>query len=143
VTRVVIDTNVLVSGFVFLESVPSAVLLCWERDMFELIASSTISDELDRTLQRPYFAAIYSEAQRRRALRLLRTKATHIELSGEIVRAATHPEDDLILATVALGQADYLVTGDRQLLALGMHAGARIVTPRAFLAVLDASAPAE
>jgi predicted nucleic acid-binding protein len=49
---------------------------------------------------------------------------------------ASHPEDDLILATAVSAQADYLVTGDRQLLALGEYQGAQIVTPRAFATIL-------
>jgi len=49
---------------------------------------------------------------------------------------ATHPEDDLILATAASARADYLVTGDRQLLALGTFEEIAIVTPRAFLDLL-------
>jgi predicted nucleic acid-binding protein len=49
---------------------------------------------------------------------------------------ASHPEDDLILATAVSAQADYLVTGDRQLLALGRYQGVEIVTPRAFATIL-------
>jgi uncharacterized protein len=49
---------------------------------------------------------------------------------------ASHPEDDLILATAASGAADYLVTGDRQLLALGTFYEVRIVSARQFLDTL-------
>ncbi len=50
---------------------------------------------------------------------------------------ASHPEDDLILATAVSARADYLVTGDRQLLALGTFQGVQIVSPRDFVAILD------
>ena len=50
---------------------------------------------------------------------------------------ATHPEDDLILSTAIVSKADYLVTSDRQLLALGEYEGVRIITPRDFLTVLN------
>ncbi len=45
------------------------------------------------------------------------------------------PDDDTVLATARLGRVTHLVTGDRGLLALGVHEGIRIVTPRDFLAL--------
>jgi predicted nucleic acid-binding protein len=45
-------------------------------------------------------------------------------------------EDDAILATALSGKADFLVTGDRQLLRLGTYRGVRIVTARDFLTIL-------
>jgi predicted nucleic acid-binding protein len=50
---------------------------------------------------------------------------------------ATHPEDDLIVATALSAKADYLVTGDRKLLELGTYAGITFVSPRGFLDHLD------
>ena len=49
------------------------------------------------------------------------------------------PEDDYVLATGRLARADYLVTGDRGLLDLVAYAGMRIVTPRAFVELLEGS----
>jgi predicted nucleic acid-binding protein len=43
----------------------------------------------------------------------------------------------VILATAVSARADYLVTGDRQLLALGEYQGVQMVTPRDFLAILS------
>ena len=54
---------------------------------------------------------------------------------------ATHPEDDYILATAVSGSADYLVTADAQLLKLGVFQDVQIVTPAAFLNILDAELP--
>ena len=48
-----------------------------------------------------------------------------------------HPEDDLVLATAVSGDADFLVTGDKQLLALGTYQSVSIVSPRDFIGVLD------
>jgi predicted nucleic acid-binding protein len=68
----------------------------------------------------------------------LRKDAVLIEVpSVEIQPVTGDPEDDAVLATVRLGKADYLVTGDRGLLDLGAYAGARIVSRRDFLTALD------
>ena len=56
----------------------------------------------------------------------------------EVRGVATHPEDDLVLATAVSGQVDYLVTGDRQILRLGMYEGVTIISPAAFLDILHA-----
>ncbi|MCC7021329.1 MAG: hypothetical protein IT338_00795 [Thermomicrobiales bacterium] len=50
---------------------------------------------------------------------------------------ATHPEDDLILATAVACRASYLVTGDRKLRAVGAFRGVAILSPREFLTRLE------
>jgi len=57
-------------------------------------------------------------------------------LTVEVTGVATHPEDDLILATAVAGEASYLVTGDRKLRAVGAFQGVTILSPREFLARL-------
>ena len=109
----------------------------WKQERFELLLSETIITELRRTLRRPYFVDNTSADDRDTALALLESGSERIGIPAILARVATHPEDDLILATAVQGQAHYLVTGDRQLQLLGSHAGVAIVSPRAFLAALD------
>ena len=75
--------------------------------------------------------------QREGLLELLEEETERVSLRVAVQGVATHPEDDLILATAVSAQADYLVTGDKQLLALGSFQGVRIVAPAAFLAILE------
>ena len=42
----------------------------------------------------------------------------------------------MIIATAVAAKADYLVTGDKDLLSLGSYRGIGIVTPEAFMGVL-------
>lgn len=49
------------------------------------------------------------------------------------------PNDDMVVACALRAGADYIVTRDKDLLSLGTHEGIRIVTPRQFLDLLDAS----
>ena len=55
----------------------------------------------------------------------------------------THPEDDLVLAVAASARVDYLVTGDKPLQRLGAYRGVRVVSPRAFLDLLEATSDNE
>jgi predicted nucleic acid-binding protein len=72
-----------------------------------------------------------------RLRRFLESDTVRTPITADVLGVATHPEDDLILATAVSAQADYLVTGDRHLLALGMFHGVQIVSPREFLTILD------
>jgi predicted nucleic acid-binding protein len=50
---------------------------------------------------------------------------------------APDTEDDLVLGTAVAANADFLVTGDKGLLAIGEYCGVRIVTAEAFLQALE------
>jgi putative PIN family toxin of toxin-antitoxin system len=107
---------------------------------FRLFSSAHILTEVARALGEPKFAGRVGEDERRDYLTLLRSLSTMSRPRALLSRIATHPEDDWVLATAQAGKADFLVTGDKQLLALdGRHGlGAfRIVTPAEFLAVLE------
>jgi predicted nucleic acid-binding protein len=47
------------------------------------------------------------------------------------------PDDDYLLGCAEAGAADYLVTGDEDLLAVGRFRGLAIVTAREFLSILS------
>jgi predicted nucleic acid-binding protein len=68
---------------------------------------------------------------------LLREEATVVVPTVEVVRVATHPEDDLVPASAVSAGVDYLMTGDRQWQRLGSYEGVRILSPREFLKLLE------
>ena len=65
-------------------------------------------------------------------------RATLIELSGAVKGVCRDPKDDMILECAVLARAKFIVSGDRDLLALGNYENISIVTPRAFLDMLAA-----
>jgi len=50
---------------------------------------------------------------------------------------ATHPGDDQVLATAVSAQAEYLVTGDKNWQQVATYQGVRVISPRAFLDLLE------
>jgi putative PIN family toxin of toxin-antitoxin system len=135
--RAVLDTNVLASGLLSRTSTPGRILELWTFDRFELLISLPILDEIERTLNKPYFRERLSRGQIIAALELLQREAHVISISTTVHGAATHPEDDLILATAVSGNSDFLVTGDAQLLRLGEFQQVVICSSSAFLALLE------
>jgi len=139
VIAAVLDTNVLAPALRGLGNPDNRLgelLRRWQAGDFELIVSRPILDELRRTLANAYFARSLTADQRRRAIDVLERRALLVSITVEVHGVATHPEDDLILATAVSATADFLVTGDEKLLQLGSHRGVAIITPRAFLDVL-------
>jgi putative PIN family toxin of toxin-antitoxin system len=136
VIRAVLDTKVLASGLASGRAAPGQLLAAWNARRFVLVISESIITELDRTSRQPYFTSRVS-AERLAAFRtLLDERAELISEAPAMPRTATHPEDDLILATAVSGQVSYLVTGDRQLLKLARYGGVEIISPSAFLGML-------
>ncbi|MDQ3695807.1 MAG: putative toxin-antitoxin system toxin component, PIN family [Chloroflexota bacterium] len=135
-----LDTNVLVSGvagFAAAEGVPGRLLHLWRDRRFELIVSAEILAEVQRTLAKPYYRQRLTLEEREDFRLLLQTAATNTLLTARVFSVATHSEDDLVLDAAVSGQADYLVTGDKQVQRLEAIQGVRIVSPRYFLTRLE------
>lgn len=136
---VVLDTNILVSGTVTVSTPPRQILDAWHDGQFELVISTHILDELERTLQKPYFQNNLTPQAIGNFVDLLQNEATIIPVTTKVHGVATHPEDDLILTTAVSAKADYLVTGDGPLLAKvgNSYQGVTLVTPKDFLKILQ------
>lgn len=136
----VLDTNVLASGFVRPEPAPGQLLLAWRAGLYTLVVSDHILTELARTLNESYFRDRLTPTQRSNNVALVREEAIITSINVEIYGVATHPEDDLVLATAVSGSVQYLVTGDKKLQNMTMYQAVRIVSPREFLEILTSQA---
>lgn len=114
----VLDTNVLLAGFAGVlipTSTPGRILASWMAGHFQLLISDPLFDEVARNIVKPYFRRRLTASQIAANLALLANEAHFIAITVPVSGVATHPEDDLILATAVSGGADYLVTGDARL----------------------------
>ena len=125
--RVVIDTNVLISGLFSTTSTPA---LAVEKAVTkaQLIATTGTLHELIEKLLLLKFDR-YVRRERREAL--LQRVASIVEIVEvlQAVRASRDPKDDKFLEAAVNGRANVLVTGDRDLLDLNPFRGIAIVTP--------------
>ena len=72
-----------------------------------------------------------------RYLAFVAQQSTFYPITVTVAGVATHPEDDLVLATALSAGADYLVTGDRRFRARVPHyQGVTLVSPAEFLAII-------
>lgn len=127
--RVVLDTNVLMSGIYF-SGLPARILAAWTEGRFELVSSVEILAEYRRVGERlnQKFASIDIGP-----ILDLVTRETRIVEPVPVPASACDDADDLkFLACALAGGAGCIVTGDRALLrATGFH-GIEVVTPREF-----------
>jgi uncharacterized protein len=133
--RVVLDSNVFISAVISPLGKPFGCL-SWVLDRGTLVASLAVIDEVATRLARPKFAKYVDEAKRRAFIADVRLTAILVELTGSL-QACRDPDDDKLLETAILGNADYLVTGDQDLLVLNPYQSVKIVTPAQFLAVVQ------
>jgi putative PIN family toxin of toxin-antitoxin system len=129
--RIVIDTNVLISGMLIATSTPRRAI---ERALSQaqLVATTETVSELLRKLMSPTFDR-YVSRQRRQTLAQQMTAAIELVTVLQPVRACRDPKDDRFLEAAVNGGANVIVTGDRDLLQLNPFRGIRIVTPAAYL----------
>jgi putative PIN family toxin of toxin-antitoxin system len=136
--RAVVDTNVIVSGFISPGSPPDRVLQAWMNGEFELAMTPALLVEIEDVLSRPNINKRFrwSAGMRAEFVMRLQRDALVVNPTQAITRITADPEDNRVLEAAAESRADYIVTGDRDLLAIGEHEGTRIVTPARFLDIL-------
>jgi putative PIN family toxin of toxin-antitoxin system len=129
--RIVLDTNVYVSRLLLAHSVPGkAVELAW-RDGITIMSAMTLA-ELREVLLRPKFARYLRPESIEPYLEKVWELALHVE-SASPIRACRDPRDDKFPEVAVHGEADFLVTGDADLLMLDQFRGMAILTLAAFL----------
>lgn len=118
--KVVLDTNVLLSGLMFPDGAPGRVVAAWRQGRFELAISVPQLAEIGRALAYPKIRRILGWDDRRieQFIRQLYVRAQIVDLAGTAVEVPGDPDDIPILATLVGAKADVLITGDGDLLAL-------------------------
>ena len=136
--RVVVDTNVLVSAVISPGGTPARVVSLWRDGQFVLLVNQAILAELSRALAQPRLLRKYALTRSRieRLLNALRESAVVVEGDPVVHADVRDPDDRKFIECALAGAADYLVSGDRDLLSLGEHAGIAIISPAAFLRVM-------
>ncbi len=127
--RVVLDTNVLVSGLAYPASIPGRILGAWRQGAIDLVLSRYILDEMVRVLPRLRRISLPPAEIRDLADSFL-FLAEIVEPSSELEKALRDKADQKVLGTLRSAKADYLITGDKDLLALAELYP--IVTPAVF-----------
>ena len=130
--RVVLDTNIIVSGY--LGGALEAIIVAWKSGKFALVVSKPIVDEYLKVLRRPKFKIESAEVDDFAALLL--DKAEFVIPLETINTIAADPTDNKFLEAAAAGEANLIVSGDGHLLELETFRDIPVITAREFIAQL-------
>ena len=143
-TRLVLDTNVIVSGLISPGGAPAALLDMVRRGRARLVTSPAQLDEVDDVLARPRLRRFLTPGAVEIFSDTLDASAEVVAGELPIVTDSPDPADNLILATAIAGAAELLASGDkRHMLALGSIRGIPIVTPVEALRRVRPALPSE
>lgn len=138
--RAVIDTNVIVSALIRPQGTAGVLWRRLGEGAFTAVFSPELIDEIAAVLGHPKIRAKY-----RTVPKDLADIAALFALRGDLVtceeriRICRDPDDDFLLETAVAGKANYIVSGDEDLLALKKFRRTGIVKPASFLAILGRS----
>ncbi len=124
--RVVIDTNIWISALIskYLRDRIQAILI---EDRISILFSSELLTEIENVVKRPKIKKYINENDTNTFLDILVSRGDLIAVITEI-RICRDPKDDFILALCKDGSADYLITGDKDLLVLNRFENTKIMT---------------
>jgi len=125
--RVVLDTNVLLSAILF-GGVPRRLLQAVIDGRIRLVTSRHLLDEFEELLEGRFGFSMAAAVETRSELEVL----AEIVEPVDVPRVCRDPDDDQVLAAATAGQAEAIVTGDRDLLVLEWYNSIEILTPAMF-----------
>ena len=128
--RVVIDTNVYISGLTFTGK-PNEVLELMIKEKIEVYISPFILGEIETILKKTFG---WDEEQVKKALNQIKRKATQIRPKDKVSIVKQKDSDNRIIECAIEAKAQYLVSGDtKHLLPLKQYRGIEIISPAKFL----------
>ena len=134
--RVVIDTNIIISTLIFGGRL-STLRLMWQDERFVPLVSKVTTTELIRVLAYPKFRLTAIEQEDLLADYLLFCDVVTMPEVLPEVPDCRDPFDVPFLVLAIVGRADYLVTGDRDLLSLKDEFSCPILTADEFLEMVE------
>jgi hypothetical protein len=139
--RVVLDTNVVVSGVIKEEGPPGQILSrLFQARQYISVTSLEILAEIREVLQRPKIRRYHGWTDEEIDAFVTFLYAESDVTEGTLtVKVARDPQDNKFLACASEGNADYLVSGDDDLLQIEVFERTQIVRPRVFLETLQSS----
>ncbi|MBE2200737.1 MAG: putative toxin-antitoxin system toxin component, PIN family [Anaerolinea sp.] len=136
--RVILDTNVIVSGLISPHGSPAQILKHWYHGDFTLLYTPDMIAELEDVLRRAWLHQRLADTPRKipdflEAVTFLgEIVVGYVNVAGKI----RDPFDEMFLICAELGHAHYLVSGDKDLLDLTKHKETRILTSAQFLQII-------
>ena len=134
--RVVVDTGILIAALITKNTPPDLIYQAWRKKKFELITSEWQLSEFRRVSRYRKLRKYLIPSEAGNMINGLRYQA-RVLTDLPMLKVSQDPDDNPLLAMAVVGEADYLVSGDkRDLLSLKEIEKTKIITARDFLTIL-------
>lgn len=134
--KVILDANIYASFFLTGGETIATVFALWKRGEFEIFVSIDIVAEVYRIFRYPKIQKRITSVDNKALIQMLEDHVERV-YPQERTHVSSDPDDEKYLEAAIACQADYLVTGDRDLLSLKKFGTTRIVSPKEFVKVLE------
>ncbi|MBI4674733.1 MAG: putative toxin-antitoxin system toxin component, PIN family [Chloroflexi bacterium] len=137
-SKVVLDTNILVSALIIKEGKPARIVMFAREGKFECVLSEEIIEEARTIFHRKHIQKRFhpSEEEIEEFLGALQDVSTFVSIQNVENVITADESDNVVLACAVEGGAEYLVSGDLHFLNLKSHRNVKMVTPAQFLEIL-------
>jgi hypothetical protein len=129
--KVVIDTNVVVSGLLF-QGVPGRIVSLWQKKAIRPFITQEMIDEYLKVLAYPKFQLSGAEIEYVMHQEIL-PYFEPVTASSDIHIVSADPDDDKFIHCALAGSVDIIISGDKHLLDLGEYRSISILQPAQFL----------
>ncbi len=135
--RAVFDTNIWVSALRKQGNPYRCVLLV----ALGVVVSVTCDELLDELRQVLLVKFKFPQELVERHIAAIRSLSEVVAITGQLKVVSDDPEDDKVVECAVVGKADYIVSGDKHLLALKQYGSIAIVKAAEFLKIVQATIP--
>jgi len=128
--RIVIDTNVFISG-IFFKGPPARILKAWENKDLQIVISKEILSEYHRVAQE--LSSQFPTVDILPIIEMVTIHGEFIDTKGVNITICEDPDDNKFIECAIAGNCTEIVTGDKHLLKLGSYKDFTILSPRNFV----------
>ena len=130
IVRVILDTNVIVSG-IFFSGPPFQILNAWRNRLLQLVISTDILAEYQRVAV--ILGEKYSTVDMNSILNLLTVNSEIVVAPPLTEFVSADPNDDMFIACALASKTKIIVSGDKHLLDIDGYQGIQVLKPRTFV----------
>lgn len=136
--RVVLDTNIVISRFITHVGCPVRIFDLLDNRQFDILVSEPLLAEYDKVLRYDHIRRRHqmNDTEIAHTVETIRSLAIFVQLTHPLHVVTEAPADNKIIECAVGGRADYIVTGDDDLLRMGEYHGIQILRPATFVALL-------
>ncbi len=141
-TRIVLDTNLVVSAILSPDGKPATILKMALTAKLDLVLSPAILEEISLVLNYGRIVKLFTKRsitpeKLKDALQKIVKVAIMVPGKKEVYRIDKDPSDNMLLSCALEGKADFIISGDHHLTDLVSFEGISIVSPDAFLRLIE------